>query len=294
MREIRIERTVWYDAARQRTLPLCIYLPDCDTPTPLVLFSHGLGGSREGGRDWLEHWAKHGIGGIAIQHPGSDEAVLAGQPTMALRRALREAMDSAQLTARARDLSFVMDRLAAGAIPQADATRLGIAGHSFGAVTVQALSGECLSTLGTQLRDIRPKACIAFSPSARGDQAALPERFAGIDRPFLSITGSRDDGIGLGDIDPGNRTLPFRHMPPPNKYLLVLDGAGHLDFAGHASDAETGFAHRRHPLRRNVSGIVRSLTTAFWHAHLGFGADPRGLLDPAALDAGDRYSEKHD
>lgn len=292
--EVHIERTIWHDAARQRSLPLCLYLPESDVPTPFVIFSHGLGGSREGGRDWLFHWAAHGIGGIAVQHPGSDDAVFAGQPTMALRRVLRDAMDVAQLAARAADLAFVMDRLGAGAVPQADAARLGIAGHSFGAVTVQALSGERLSSLGTQLRDDRPKASIAFSPSARGDQASLPERFAGIDRPFFSITGSRDDGIGLGDIDPGNRTQPFQHMPPPHKYLLVLEGGSHLDFAGHASDAETGFARRRHPARRDVSGVVRAATTAFWLAHLGLGGDARRLLDPTLLDAQDRFSAKHE
>ena len=36
----------WKDSARERTLPLKIRVPDGETRVPLVIFSHGLGGSR--------------------------------------------------------------------------------------------------------------------------------------------------------------------------------------------------------------------------------------------------------
>ena len=34
-----------HDAARNRDIPVRIYLPSANTPAPVVLFSHGLGGS---------------------------------------------------------------------------------------------------------------------------------------------------------------------------------------------------------------------------------------------------------
>ncbi|MBM3855559.1 MAG: hypothetical protein FJ399_20795 [Verrucomicrobia bacterium] len=44
------------DSARQREIPVRVYLPAERTPAPVLLFSHGLGGSREGSA-WL-----HGAG----------------------------------------------------------------------------------------------------------------------------------------------------------------------------------------------------------------------------------------
>ena len=39
----------WNDTARGRSLPLKVRVPDGADKVPLVIFSHGLGGSREGG-----------------------------------------------------------------------------------------------------------------------------------------------------------------------------------------------------------------------------------------------------
>lgn len=289
------ERAEWADPDRARTLPLRLYLPVGAGGCPAVLFSPGLGGSRDGGEHWLGHWASWGIAGIAVQHPGSDERVFAGRPRMALRQILRQAMTPAQLAERARDLSFVIDRLAAGRLAGLDANRIGVAGHSFGAVTVQALAGERLTALATDLADARPRAWIALSPSARGDTTAeaLAARFAGVVRPFFSITGSRDDGIGRGDIAAGNRCLPFAHMPGPDKYLLVLDGAGHPAFAGHVGGAEAFLPAGKAPPRRDVASLVRAASTAFWRQHLAGDLGAGNWLRrefAAGLAAGDRFT----
>ena len=42
---------VWTDPSRQREIPVRLYWPDAASPTaavPLVVFSHGLGGTRNG------------------------------------------------------------------------------------------------------------------------------------------------------------------------------------------------------------------------------------------------------
>jgi predicted dienelactone hydrolase len=63
------------DAARNRELPIRVYLPANTTPAPVILFSHGLGGSRAGSRFLAEHWAARGYVAVILQHPGSDESV---------------------------------------------------------------------------------------------------------------------------------------------------------------------------------------------------------------------------
>ena len=54
-----------------------------------------------------------------------------------------------------------------------DLKKVGMSGHSFGAVTTEAVSGESLPVGGQQFTDPRIKAAIVFSPSApqRGSAA---------------------------------------------------------------------------------------------------------------------------
>ena len=46
-----------HDGSRNREIPVRVYLPGDEKPAPIVLFSHGLGGSRAGSRFLGEHWA---------------------------------------------------------------------------------------------------------------------------------------------------------------------------------------------------------------------------------------------
>src|SRR5437879_1749818 len=70
----KIDLTV-HDAARDRDLPLRVYLPTNTAPGPVILFSHGLGGSRTGSVFLGEHWAARGYVAVFVQHPGSDDSV---------------------------------------------------------------------------------------------------------------------------------------------------------------------------------------------------------------------------
>ncbi|MGL6111398.1 MAG: hypothetical protein ACRC2B_15000, partial [Rubrivivax sp.] len=64
----------WHDSARGRDLPLRMRWPAGDGPCALVLYSHGLGGSRDGGDAWGQTWAEAGLAVLHLQHPGSDSA----------------------------------------------------------------------------------------------------------------------------------------------------------------------------------------------------------------------------
>ncbi|MCY2993583.1 MAG: hypothetical protein NTY19_37750 [Planctomycetota bacterium] len=63
------------DPARSRDIPLRVYLPAAKDPAPVVLFSHGLGGSREGCGYLGHHWSARGYVVVFLQHPGSDNSV---------------------------------------------------------------------------------------------------------------------------------------------------------------------------------------------------------------------------
>ncbi len=289
-----------HDTRRARTLPVKLYLPATPRPRGLILFSHGLGGSREGGAAWLEHWASQGFLLLALQHPGSDCCILRNNSPQALRSAFKAAMNPQELTARIDDFRFVLGRIGRDpALPDAinAADAIGLAGHSFGAVTVQLLAGERRPTQPAPPIDPRIRAVLAFSPSARQADSGpgLDHRFGQVRLPFFSITGSRDDGMGLSDITAANRELPHRHMPADGrKYLLVFAGGNHLDFAGEASDAEgVVFRIRRQPAAFRAPLLAAS--SAFWLAHLaGEGDAGRWLVAdfPARLRPDDRFEHK--
>lgn len=68
------------DEERRREIPLRIYLPAATAPAAAVLFSHGLGGSREGNAYLGTHWASRGYVAVFLQHPGSDKSVWRDKP----------------------------------------------------------------------------------------------------------------------------------------------------------------------------------------------------------------------
>ncbi len=298
--QVTTHLTRLHDTRRARTLPVKLYLPGGPRPHGLIVFSHGLGGSCESGTAWLLHWASHGFLALALQHPGSDDSILRNNSPLALRRAFKAAMNPEELTRRADDLRFILGRIGHDpALPDAinAATAIGIAGHSFGAVSAQLMAGERRPTQPAFDPDPRLCAALALSPSARHADTApgLEQRFGHIRLPFFGITGSRDDGMGISDISAANRELPFRHMPADGgKYLLVFAGGNHLDFAGEASDTERiVFQARRQPAAFRPHLLAAS--TAFWLAHLGSDATARHWLTtdfPARLRPDDRFEHK--
>jgi predicted dienelactone hydrolase len=216
---------------------------------------------------------------IHVQHPGSDQSVWQDSDNPV--RDLRHAADLAQFAARVADVKFILDELQrrqARADPIAihlDLGRVGMSGHSFGAITTQALAGQAYKVALSQqgeadaLRDSRFAGFIAFSPSAR--KASDAPQFKAITRPFFSVTGSEDGKVGAGlGVPPELRRVPYAGMPAGDKYLLVLNGADHMIFNGGGRTA----AHLPHstqpdPARdAQIERIVRAATTAFWLAYL--------------------------
>jgi dienelactone hydrolase len=281
------------DQVRQRTIPVKVYLPSTSAPAPVILFSHGLGGSREGSAYLGTHWAARGYVAVFLQHPGSDETVWRNKPMHQRLRALQQAANAQNFLLRAKDVSVVLDQLAIwqtssdhAVAGRLDMTRIGMSGYSFGAVTTQAVSGQQFGSAATSLTDPRIKAAIIFSPSGprRGNNAAA---FGKVSIPWLLMTGTKDVAA-IGGIDLQSRLSVFPALPPGNKYELVLNGAEHAAFGD-----RTAGVKRRNPHHHRA---ILAVSTAFWDAYLRKdaaakdwldGAGPRSILEPE-----DRWQQK--
>ena len=108
---IEIHRQEPIDLSRDRTVPVKVYLPATKLPEAVVIFSHGLGGSRENSAYLGEHWAAHGYVAVFVQHAGSDEAVWKGAEPSHRLETLKKAITLKAAVDRYLDIPFVLDQL---------------------------------------------------------------------------------------------------------------------------------------------------------------------------------------
>lgn len=302
---VREVDVTWTDAARGRDLPLRLRLPESSQRLPVILFSHGLGGSRSGGLEWGAQWASRGFAVIHVQHPGSDEQLWKDKPVGERLAALKSGADLAQFLARIADIRFVVAELgrrqSAGdpIVARLDPDRMGMSGHSFGAVTTLYLGGQrpaagVADRLAGDLSDQHFAAFLAFSPQASGgDPAHQFDRFT---RPALLITGTLDGQPfpGLG-ATAAQRLVPFDVMPAAgNKFLLVIDQADHMFFNGTRGLRDIGATGREGidfgAIEQRGYRVIKAVSTAYWLAYLQNDAEAmRWLKDggAAALAASD-------
>lgn len=292
---------IWYDSQRQRGVPVRIRWPSetLSTPAggwPVVLFSHGLGGTRAGGEVWAQAWAAAGCVVLHLQHPGSDlDAVRHVASSFSERAALGRIGNAKQLLARLQDVVFVLDEVAQRHASDARwATvrpeRVGLSGHSFGAHTTLGVGGQSYPGFAG-MREARIAALIAFSPTlpAAGD---AQKAFAGIVRPTLCITGTRDGDVVGNGATPDQRAGVFAALPAGSKAQLALKDADHMSFAGQTGRAAAVLPREAvtERLQAQHHALVASITTDWWRAHLmGDAAAKARLVQPQGLAAQDTW-----
>ena len=283
------------DEKRSREIPIRIYLPKEKTAAPVILFSHGLGGSREGSAYLGKHWALRGYAVVFLQHPGSDDSVWKDQPPRERMQAMRQAADLENFLLRVDDVRAVLDQLdrwnrSAGSplSGRLDMKRIGMSGHSFGAVTTQAVSGQRF-VRGTGLTDARIKAAVIMSPSGARRGGDPAQAFGGVKIPWMLLTGTKDTAA-IGDVDVANRLTVFPALPAGGKYELVLYNAEHSAFT------ERPLPGNSQPRNPNHHRSILALTTAFWDVYLRNDPDARKWLDGDGarkiLDKDDRWQKK--
>lgn len=265
-------------------------MPTGTGKAPLVLFSPGVGGDAGSGSALGTAWAARGLIVIHLAHPGSDGWVYAGQLSKEARAArVQTATTFDQLVARVGDARFVLDeamrrpREGACDLGRIDPDRIGAAGHSMGAWTVQALAGQRWP--GGTLADRRIRAAVLLSTSAPyvTDAAAA---FGRIGIPVLAITGTLDGASADAPADQraaaaAARILAYRALPADgSKTLLVLGGGTHMMFSGNATARN---ATARDAVAARVQRITRAATIAFFGATLFGDARDKAWLKEASL-----------
>ncbi len=283
----------WEDPIRSRSIPVRLYMPTRDTPAPVVIFSHGLGGSREAAPYLGAHWASHGFLAVFIQHPGSDRSVWAGQPIGTARQALAAAVNPQAAVARFRDLPFVIDeierRSKAGQI-KVDTSRIAMAGHSFGSHSVLAAAGRAYPTpMGViSFKDQRVRAAIALSPAPPPAGVAgveLHALYAPIDVPMLHITGTKDGDPLRNNTDPALRLVPFREISGPGQLLVIFEEADHMVFAGRDGQRQTTEPGWYPAVQKDV----QTVSTLFLKAYLEGNAQALAALSGGGASIGLRH-----
>jgi predicted dienelactone hydrolase len=254
------------DTTRDRTLPLRVYLPVSAAPAPVVLFSHGLGGSRDNNPYLGNHWAKRGYLVVFVQHPGSDETVWKTQPALNRMEAMKKAASLENVIARGKDIPVVIEALTAWNRQQPhplhkrmNLDKIGMSGHSFGANTTQSVAGQVFPGSRISFAEPRIDAGVMMSPGPPrlGDPATA---FAGIRIPCLLLTGTRDDSP-IGNQTPEDRLKVFPHLKEAPAWQVVFDGATHMDFGQRSLRGAEIKDTRYHT-------AILALTTAFWDSTL--------------------------
>jgi dienelactone hydrolase len=252
----------WRDSSRDRPVPVRLYLPGAASPAqpvPLVVFSHGIGGSRNGYRYLGSHWASQGWASLHLQHVGSDRQLWFGNLLGIVGR-LRDAAQDTEAIARVQDLSFALDQLLGQDLaPLFDARRIVAAGHSYGANTTLLAAGARVPRGGrlVDLHEGRIRAAIVISAPPFYGESALGAILGPVQMPSLHITATEDviriPGYYSGADD---RVAVFDAVGSPRKALAVFEGGSHSMFTDRGG---TGGA----ALNPQVKGATRELSLAF-------------------------------
>jgi predicted dienelactone hydrolase len=277
-----------HDEKRNKDVRVRIFYPVIAGKYPAIVFSHGAGGSDNCCESLTRHWATYGY--ITLQ-PIHDDSVAqrwsSGDENARFPQAVREALKNPALwESRPRDISFVLDSLAdlqkrvAGLNGKIDTSRVGVAGHSMGAYTAEAIGGALVDLpghAGENFSDPRAKAILCLSPQGLGQFGLTAHSFSNVSVPFMGITGSLDN---LGpQANAAWHKIPFERSRPGDKYELFIQGASHMSFI----TAETANSARSSHAAA-ILGYTNSASLAFWDAYLKNDAAAKKFLQSDGLE----------
>lgn len=279
---------VLHDAKRDKDLHVRIFYPNDAGKYPVIVFSHGAGGSQTCCDGLTRHWASYGY--VTIQPTHEDSAVQRrnqGEENIHFMQAVRDALKKPALwESRPQDISYVLDvlHLLENRVPRLlgkiDADRIGVGGHSMGSYTTEAIAGALIDLPGhpgKNFADARVKAVLCLSPQGPGQFGLNDHSFDRISLPYMGMTGSLDS---LGPIaSPAWHKTPFERSQPGDKYHLFIEGANHMSFITPRTllpgQAEQGGA---------IFGYTNSAALAFWDAYLKSDARAKSYLQSDALE----------
>lgn len=278
--KVLLLRDMLVDEAREgREIPIKTYYPsnyrECNPggdKLPVIIWSHGLGGSRDGASFISRYLASHGYVVVHMQHRGTDSLLWEGKKGHPWDIIRNTTIPRSATLNRFYDVPFLLDQLSAWFEAReevndiADLSCLGMSGHSFGAMTTQAMLGMMFPDESGKLRSFKEprfKAGILYSPVPI-QHVALddPEDIYGsIDRPLFFMTGTDDDSPVEG-FGYEQRLVVHEHSGHDDKQLLVLDGGDHMIYNG--SRGKLG----QHPNRAQHEIVIKTSALIYWDAYL--------------------------
>ena len=204
------------------TLDLARNTPPIGQQLPLVILSHGNGGTPWAYRDLAKHLARSGFLVALPEHPGNsrNDNTLAGT--------------AANLENRPRHLSLVIDALLADPIlkDHLAPNAIGIIGHSIGAYTALALAGGEPWAAPHETADGKPHP-VQVTPDQRIRSLVLlmpatfwfiPGSLKQVRIPILMRTGEKDQITPASHAETVKRGVP----DPSLVEHKVIPGAGHF------------------------------------------------------------------
>lgn len=267
------------DQKRDRQLPLKIYYPQATGLFPVIIFSHGAGGSKEAFTSLSTFLASCGYICIHPTHYGNNVNILRESGIQEVKKYV---YDPQVWQVRPLDITFIIDSFEQlhQQIPALkgimDSSRLGISGHSFGAYVTMLLAGATVDTPWQQnvsYGEVRATAFLAISPQGTGQFGLNPRSWQGVNSPVLTISGSKDRG--WEKQPPAWRLDAFRYLPPDDKYHLLIAGANHFSY-GDRQDADSIFRRLLEPepnsqldliSQKRISTYIQTISIAFWDAY---------------------------
>ena len=273
--KVLLARGEFIDAPRDnRQVPYKIYYPVEHNlgKLPIIVWSHGFGGNRDGASFLSRFVSSYGYIIVHITHRGTDSSLWEGKPGHPWDILKNTHVERATTLNRFKDVTFALNELGpwAQANPEIgqsmDFTRIGMSGHSFGALTTQVIAGQLIpdetQTL-TSFKDDRIRAGIAYSPVPIAHMTGkAPESiYNHISIPLFHMTGTDDDSP-LEGFTYDQRLLVFNHSGDTPRYLLVKQGGDHMVYNG--TRGKLG----ENPLREKHEEIIKITSLAFWDAYL--------------------------
>lgn len=285
---VAVSRVGWTGVASQLQVDALVYFPVSPQGLcPVVVYSHGLGGSPESLAYLGNMWASRGIVSVFIHHPHTDESQWKGhlRPIADLKRLFEIYWPARD---RALAIRFVIDRLTnpgtesssfAGII---DLSRIGAAGNDLGALAALLVAGQIPPDGGASLHDPRVTAALALSPTVYCESDYAPAVYGGISIPTMTIGGTNDNGI-VGPTRAWQRRIPFDAMFKNDRYHVTLNGADHLVYSG-----------RERVVRRQAGDAefhkaIRSISTLFWTGYLQNDSEALRILQSSAHHVFSKY-----
>lgn len=305
------------DLKRKKDLPVRLLIPRSGGPFPVIVFSHGAGGSGQNYFQLTDFWASHGY--VVVQPTHDDSIALRRQRGESIPSGPRELIDEYRFNSddwknRALDINFVIDSLSEleKRVPTAkgkfDKKRIGMGGHSYGAFTTQMIGGALIDIPGgpraQSFRDDRPRALMLLSGQGKDQNGLTESSWKKFDRPMMSMTGTYD--TGAGNQMASWRKDPFSYSPPGDKYHVFIDNAFHMSFTGALVDDKDSEARRRlaqrplmsrmvdHTNQKVVFDYVKIASIAFWDAYLKDDAKAKEYLKKNLIAEYSRDSVKVD